>query len=171
MARRVRSERVPNKMKAKFDEITALTDPFCREHLNEEYEQLIREATAALCRKRPSPLTRGRTDIWACGIVWAVGLINFLHDRSQNPHMSSAEVCAAFGVKQSTGTNKAALVRKTLRMHQLDPDWCLPSLLDSHPVAWLLEVNGLIVDARYLPRDIQEIAYEEGLIPFLPDIE
>ena len=63
MARRARSERVPNNMKAKFEEITALTDSFCAENLNEEYGQLSREATAALCRKRPSPLTRGRADI------------------------------------------------------------------------------------------------------------
>ncbi len=168
MERKVLSERVPNKMKAKFDEITALTDPFCREHLNEEYEQLVREATAALCRKRPSPLMRGGVDIWACGIVLAVGLTNFLHDRSQDPHMSSADVCSAFGVKQSTGTNKAALVRKTLGMRQMDTNWCLPSRLESHPLAWLVEVNGLPVDVRNMPREVQEIAFEKGLIPFLP---
>ena len=118
MARKARSERVPNKMKPKFNEITALTDPLCREYLNEEYGQLIREATAALCGRRPSPLMRGRFDIWACGIMWTVGLTNFLHDRSQNPHMSSADVCSAFGVRQSTGTNKAPLVRKTLDMNK-----------------------------------------------------
>jgi len=43
-------------MKARYAEITALTDIFCREMLNEEYAQVCREMTAALARKRPSPL-------------------------------------------------------------------------------------------------------------------
>ena len=149
MARTARSERVPIKMRPKFDEIVALTDKFCDELLNDEYRQLVREATAALCRKRPSPLTRGRIDIWACGIVLAVGSVNFLHDRSEEPYLSSAEVCDAFGVKQSTAGNKSRDVRNALGMRQFDPDWCLPSLIDKNPVAWLIQVDGLVIDARY----------------------
>jgi len=29
-------------------------------------------------------------------------------------------------------------------------------------------VNGLLVDARHLPRPLQEEAYRKGLIPYLP---
>jgi hypothetical protein len=29
-------------------------------------------------------------------------------------------------------------------------------------------VNGLIVDARYVPRQIQEEAFRKGLIPYIP---
>jgi hypothetical protein len=32
----------------------------------------------------------------------------------------------------------------------------------------MIQVNGLIVDARHLPRDIQEEAYRKGLIPYIP---
>ncbi len=168
MARAARSERVPLKMRAKFDEIVALTDKFCDGRLNDEYRQLVREATAALCRKRPSPLTRGRIDIWACGIVMAIGSVNFLYDKSQDPYLSSAEVCDAFGVKQSTASNKSRTVRDALGMSQFDPDWCLPSMIDMNPIAWLIQVDGLFVDARYLPREIQEIAFEKGFIPYIP---
>ena len=168
MARTARSERVPVKMRAKFEDIVALTDEFCQERLNEEYRQVVREATAALCRKRPSPLVRGRIDIWACGIVLAVGSVNFLYDRSQDPHLSSAEVCDGFGVKNSTASNKSRVIRDELGMRPLDLDWCLPSLLDRHPLAWLIEVNGLLVDARYVPKEVQEIAFEKGFIPCVP---
>jgi hypothetical protein len=51
-----KSEKVPKQMKAKFDAIVMLAETFCNEHLNEEYAQLARQAVAALCRKRPSPL-------------------------------------------------------------------------------------------------------------------
>ena len=35
-------------------------------------------------------------------------------------------------------------------------------------MAWMLEVNGLIVDARQMPREFQEAAYRAGLIPYVP---
>ena len=53
-------------------------------------------------------------------------------------------------------------------MIQLDPNWCSPSLMNENPLVWMIEVNGLAVDARYLPREIQEIAFQKGLIPYIP---
>ena len=62
------SEKVPPQMQSKFDEITKLTDAFCSQYLNGEYAQMSRQLTAALCRKRPSPLTTGKANSWACGM-------------------------------------------------------------------------------------------------------
>lgn len=59
MASAKKSENVPNTMQEKFNAIVAITDDFAKQHLNDEYAQLIRFATAALCRKRPSPLVSG----------------------------------------------------------------------------------------------------------------
>ena len=165
---KTKSERVPKKMRAKFKEVAAITDRVCQEYLDEEYAQLARQATAALCRKRPSPLARGRADIWACGIVYALGTVNFLFDTSQVPYMSADELCAAFDVKKSSGANKARIVRDTLGMFQMDPNWYRPSPMDDNIMAWMIMAGGLIVDARSLPREIQEIAYEKGLIPYIP---
>ena len=168
MPRTKKSEKVPKKMQEKFDAIVTLTDAVCEEHLNEEYAQLARQATAALCRKRPSPLLSGRVSSWACGIVYALGFVNFLFDKSQHPHVSAAELCAAFGVAKSTGAAKSKTVRETLGMTQMDPNWYLPSQMDDNIMAWTIMVNGLIVDARSLPPEIQEIAYQKGLIPYVP---
>jgi hypothetical protein len=162
------SESVPKAMQSTYTAVTELTDTFCRQHLNDEYAALCRTAAAALARKRPSPLLRGRLEIWACAIVYALGTINFLFDRSQKPYMSAEDICAVFGVSKSSGANKAKLVRNTLDMSQFDATWFLPSRLAESPIAWLIEVNGLIVDARYIPRKLQEIAYRKGLIPYIP---
>jgi hypothetical protein len=40
--------------------------------------------------------------------------------------------------------------------------------MDDNIMAWMISVNGLIVDARSMPIEIQEIAYEKGLIPYVP---
>ena len=49
------------------------------------------------------------------------------------------------------------------------PDWSRPSKLDQNPMAWMIRVNGLIIDACHLPREIQEIAFRNGLIPYIPE--
>ena len=168
MPKVTKSEKVPKDMQEIFTAVVVLTDEFCKHHLNDEYAKLARYATAALCRKRPSPLASGRTNTWACGILYALEFVNFLFDKSQQPYVSAADLCASFGVSKSTGSAKSKVVRDTLDMMQLDPNWCLPSKLDDNPMAWMIMVDGMVVDARYLPKEIQEMAYKKGLIPYIP---
>jgi Domain of unknown function (DUF6398) len=168
MAQSPKSEDVPKAMTEKFNSIVALTDEFARQHLNEEYAQLIRQATAALCRKRPSPLAKGQAKTWACGITHALGRVNFLFDSSQSPHISANELYQWFGISASTGQAKSKLMRDTLKMQQFDPDWCLPSRVESNPLLWMLSVNGLIVDIRHAPLGAQVEAFRRGLIPYIP---
>ncbi len=168
MARVSKSEKVPKPMQTTFDAIVALTDPFCRERLTDEYAQLARQAAAALCRKRPSPLLQGRINTWSCGILYALGSVNFLFDRSQAPYLPAAELCGAFGVSKSTGAAKSKAVRDALDTFQMDPNWSLPSKLADNPMVWMIQVNGLVVDARGLPVELQEVAFEKGLIPYVP---
>ena len=86
-----------------------------------------------------------------------------------NPRCVLTELCAGFGVSQSTGSAKAKVVRDALGMGQMDPQWYRPSKMEDNPLAWMIMVNGFAVDVRQMPRDIQEVAYEKGLIPYLPD--
>ncbi len=83
MAQVKKSENVPKVMQEKYKAIVEITDRFSKENLNEDYAQLIRYAVAALCRKRPSPLETGNINTWACGITHAIGMVNFLFDKSQ----------------------------------------------------------------------------------------
>jgi hypothetical protein len=168
MRKLARPGSVPKSMQAAYDAIVALTDEFCRKHLNEEYRDLARDMTAALARKRPSPLASGQPRTWACGILWALGKLNFLSDPSSQPSMTQAELCAAFGVGQSTASAKSRTILDTLGANRMDTRWLLRSLVDQNPFVWLAEVNGLLVDLRDMPREVQEIAYEKGLIPYIP---
>ena len=163
-----RSTSVPKAMQATYDAVVALTDAFCRDHLNEEYRDLARDMAAALCRKRPSPLAAGQPRTWACGIIYALGQLNFLSDKASQPHMAMADVCAAFGVGQSTASAKARVITDALRTHRMDPTWMLRSFVDRNPLVWMAEVNGVLVDLRDAPREVQVIAYEKGMIPYIP---
>ncbi len=156
-------------MQPTYNEITTLTNVVCRDHLNDEYAMLARKMAAALARKRPSPLERGRTAVWAAAIVYALGYVNFLFDKSQVPHLKADELADLFGVSQKTAANKARQIREILKIGQADPNWWLPSRMDKNSLAWLVVINGLVVDARSLPREIQEELARRELIPFVPD--
>ena len=64
--------------------------------------------------------------------------------------------------------NKSRRIRQLLDLDRLDIDFCRRDLLERHPLAWLVEVNGLIVDVRQLPPELQAEARRRGLIPHLP---
>lgn len=167
--KRVRSDtNRSSKAKDVLDAIVQMTDAFCKDYLNEEYAELCRNLANTLARKRPSPLLRGKPEGWACGIVRTIGRTNFLDDSSQKPHLKLSQIDTAFGVAESTGQSKSQLIRKTLKIHQFDPKWTLPSRMDNNPLIWMLEVNGFPMDIRYAPREAQVVAYEKGLIPYIP---
>jgi hypothetical protein len=162
------SDRIPQEMQSIFESIVSITDGFCQAHLNQEYADLCRKMTVALCRKRPSPLASGAVEIWATSIVYTVGKVNFLFDKSQNPHMPAERLCALLGTSKATVFAKAKKIVQLLKIGLFDPRWTLPSKLDKNPVAWLIQVNGFIVHARSMPVEIQEEAFRRGLIPYLP---
>jgi hypothetical protein len=150
-----------------MEQIIALTNAFCLDHLNEEYYELCEEL-AWQAFEEGLPLEKGRPAGWASGIVHAIGFVNFLQDPSQSPHMTSAQIAEGFGVSQQTMQTKSKIIRDKLDMMQMDPDWCLPALLEDNPLVWMLEVDGFVIDARSAPLEFQQEAYRLGLIPYVP---
>lgn len=162
------SQRIPKAMAEKFAAITTLTDTFCDEKLNAECRDMIHQVVGALARKRPSPLLRGTEKVWAAAAVHAVGRINFLDDPSQTPHCKPRVIYDFFGIAESTGQNKSREIREALGMGSFSPEWTLPSRLTKNPLVWMLKVNGLMVDIRRAPLELQRMAFEKGLIPSIP---
>ncbi len=155
-------------MQPLYTAIVSLTDAFCRDALNEEYAEMCRKVAATLARKRPTPLVSGKVQTWACGIVYAVGQVNFVFDKSQAVRTTADELSEAFGIAKSTAANKGKSIRTLLKMTVFDHKWTLPSKLDKSGLVWMLTVDGLIVDVRYCPREIQEAAFLKGYIPYIP---
>src|SRR3954462_8603092 len=125
---------VPATARPAYDAIVALTDAFCREHLDGEYEALCRKLAGALARKRPSPLLGGKPTTWACGIVRTIGWVNYLDDRSRKPHLKLTAIDKAFGVAESPGQGKSKAIRTLLKVRTSDPHWTLPSRMGENPM-------------------------------------
>ena len=88
---------IPKNMETIFHAIIKITDDVCHHKLNDEYMQLARQVAAALARKRPSPLASGKANTWACGIVYALGFVNFLFDKNTEPYLNATQLCEALG--------------------------------------------------------------------------
>lgn len=156
--------RVPEALRVEVAAIAAMIDKVCAEHLDDEYGALCYLLLAKLARKRPSPLVRGERRVWAAGVLHAVGNINFLFDPTQRPHLRADELAALTGVAKSTMANKATLIRRTLRLDPHEPELCRRELLAHHPYAWMVELDGLIVDVRTLSQPLQDAARRQGVV-------
>jgi len=161
------SLRIPTTMVDRARAIIQVSDAACHEHLDAEYGRLARRLIARLARKRPSPLARGDVRIWAAGVIYALAQVNFLFDRTQTPHLTADELAERLGVVKTTMANKAGLINRTLGIGIFEPELTRVAMLEQHPMAWLVEIDGLIVDARALPADMQDEARRRGLIPDL----
>lgn len=161
-------ERVPAKLRSLYEEIVSIGREAALKHLDPEFAELVAPLTAALARKRPSPLTSGRPATWAAGVLSVIARTNFLFDRTQVPHCTPDELTKACGVSYSAAAGKARTIEDLLDIAPMDPRWTPPSRLRDNPLVWFIEIDGVVVDARTLPKDLQEKAVEAGAIPFLP---
>lgn len=161
--------KIPKELQSKYDEIAPMIVKFCDEKLNPDYKVLCLRLLEKLCRKRPSPLLGGRVHTWAAGIVYAIGANNFIFDKTQELHLTSNELASAFGISASTAGTKAAEIRKMFHIDIFNAEWMLPENIRDNPAIWMVTINGFIVDVRQMPLEVQQQAFEMGIIPYVPD--
>jgi hypothetical protein len=93
--------------------------------------------------------------------------VNFLFDRSQPLHLSGDDLSDLTGVPKSAMANKAKQIRDLLGLGRLDVEFWRRDMIERHPSAWYVQVDGLIVDAPMLPAELQQECRRRGLIPDL----
>ena len=164
----VEEPKMPKDLRPQGMAIIEITDAFCLEHLDDHYAQLCRVAVGKLARKRPSPLLRGDLRIWASGIIYALGSNNFLFDPTQSPHLGAEQLSTLLEVKKTTMANKGRMVRDLLNITMFNTDFLVQGGPGTNPLIWYIEANGLLLDARRLSVETQEILVQKGLIPYAP---
>lgn len=114
---------VPPGLRHRVEEVVEHCDRVCADVLDAEYTTFSRRLVAKLARKRPSPLARGDTRIWAGGVLYALGQVNFLFDPSSRPHVTGTDLAALVGVNSSTIGQKANAVRTVTGLRDFDPQF------------------------------------------------
>jgi hypothetical protein len=150
-----------------FESIVKLTRTFCSQFPDEDFaeicDELVQEAS-----ELSDFIARGRPASWAAGTVYAVAWVNLLHTKEAKAGLDAETIASSFDVSVSTVHSKSKALRQTLGLVQLDPSYTLPEMIEENPFVWLLSVNGVMVDIRDAAPDIQEAAYLDGLIPYIP---
>lgn len=103
-------------IKKKEEKLIEMTALFCDDYLDVEYKELSAKLIGKLARKHDSPFKRGKLEIWASGIIYALGQINFLFDDAFEPYATPDDICGFFGTKKSSASNKARDIRKMLNL-------------------------------------------------------
>ncbi len=114
---------VPAELRPRVEEIVAHCDRVSKEVLDGEYATFARRLTTRLARKRPSPLARGETRIWAGGILYALGQLNFLFTADAPMHLPGYRLAEIAGVSPSTIAAKAKTVREAAGLRAFDDEF------------------------------------------------
>jgi hypothetical protein len=136
---------------AKTEKLIEMTSGFCDRYLDDDYKQLCERLVRKMARKRHVPFLSGRMEIWAAAVVYAIGSINFLFDKSFEPYVSAGDICNYFGTSQSTTSQKAKVIRDMFKLWYWDKEFSTSHMKKSDPFSDLRMVNGLIVDEQSLP--------------------
>jgi len=138
---------IPKANREWFIAITEMTDTFCNERLDDEYAGICRHVAGKLARKRDNKITRGKREIWAAGIIYAVGQMNFLFDSSFEPYQSADDICQYFGTRKSTTSQKAKLIRDHIGMNDYwDPEYSTSHMQNNNPMSGLrMTRDGFII--------------------------
>jgi hypothetical protein len=156
---------VPQVMQAVYDEITAITDEFCAAHLNPQYVVYAQMMTAVLAWQIPSPLLKRSAKSWAAGILYTLGLVNLLFDKTQIPYMSAKQLCRNLGVSYKTTLSRAHQIRDLLGIYiVLDFRWCFLPLINEPIVALVMDDETQAEFEHYVSGDLQDKAQGKGLI-------
>lgn len=148
-------------LKEREKKLLEMTGMFCSQKLDDDYFQLTEKLIKKMGRKSDVPFKRGKLEIWAAAIIYTIGSINFLFDKSFKPYITSQELNDYFGTKNSTVSNKARQIREMFKLTMLDNEFATEHMNKINPFNDLVMVDGLIVPLSSIPLDLQELVKKE----------
>lgn len=145
----------------KSKKLVEMTAGFCYKYLDEDYRQLCNKLILKMKRKRNVPFLSGKLEIWAAAIIYALGRLNFLFDKSFEPYVSGDNICNYFGTSRSTTSQKARIILDTFKMTYFDEEFSTTRNKERNPLSKFAMVNGFIVPIDAFVDEIDEQT-EEG---------
>jgi len=148
-------------IKEREKKLLEMTAAFCSQKLDDNYLQLSEKLVKKMGRKREVPFKRGKLEIWAAAVIYTIGSINFLFDKSFEPYVTAQEISDYFGTKNSTVSNKAGQIRKMFDLTMFDDEFATEQMHESNPFNDLVVVDGLLVPLSAIPENLQELVRKE----------
>ena len=122
-----------------------LTAGFCEQKLDEDYAQLCEKLILKMGRKRDVPFQSGKIEIWAAAVIYAIGSINFLFDKTFEPFATPDDICNYFGTKKSTVSAKAGIIRDMFKMSYYSTEFSTQHMQVSNPFNKMFMQDGFFL--------------------------
>lgn len=129
----------------RIEQIKSLITQFGRERLHDAYTAYALNLCDAAASSRHLNIHRGRIDIWAASIVYAIAQLNFLFSSEIENHLTADEVCEWFKVNKHTVSTKAGTIRSKLNLFYDDNRFCAPFVTQAFQ--FIEDENGFIHSA------------------------
>ena len=120
---------VSKKIKERKEDLIDLVSSFSNNYLNEDYTESAVKIVEKMARKREVPFRRGKLEIWASGIIYALAQINFLFDKTSPYYISADDICNHFNTKKSTVSKKADQIIDMLDLSPLDGEFTVAPII------------------------------------------
>lgn len=137
-------------------EINKLIRSFCKEHLNDELEGYALKLCDTLGRKRKINISRGKKEIWAASIIYAIARLNFLFDKANSNYITADTICDYFNTRKSTVGSKATQIEDACKLTVGAEGYCSKHITDSF--TFYQTPEGFVVPKSML--EAPEIVYE-----------
>ena len=134
---------------AKQEKLTNLVLSFCREKLKPEHEEFAIKLIRKMARKRVVPFHRGKIEIWASGIVYAIAMKYSLFDKSADLHLSVGEICDYYKTNKSTVYKKAVLISDMFNLKRIEEPSKKSSKNKEENNDFFAEINELYNKGEY----------------------
>ena len=97
-------------------------------------------------RKRSVPFLLRRPEIWAAGVIHAVGYVNFLFDSHDEPYVGFDTIAEHFNTSKSTVGQKSKIIRDMFKMRRFDNNFSTQTMAEHNPYnnLYMLD-NGMVV--------------------------
>jgi hypothetical protein len=148
-------------IKKREQELIELTGIFCKQNLDQDYFELCEKLVKKMGRKRDVPFRSGKIEIWAAAVVYAIGSINFLFDKSFEPFATPNQISEHFGTKNSTVSNKARQIKDMFKMDHYSSEFSTQKMVESNPFNSMVMVDGFMVPLSSIPEELQEMVKAE----------
>jgi len=141
--------------------IKSLFTDYAKRYLNQDYLTLCANVFEDLLDQDETIFIRGKAEIWAASIVWSVGSLNFLGDKSFEPYATLADVCSFFNANTSTIGQKASKIKDLLDISIWSSEYRLPdSSIGNFVDNLVMTEDGFIVTKDMLDDDEGEEKFQ-----------
>jgi hypothetical protein len=141
-------------------QIVDLVNSFCIQKLDEEYLTLSERLIKKIYTQDPNAFNRGKIEVWAGAIVYAIGSINFLFDKETQPYASATDFEDFFKAKKSSIANKARQIKEKFELYHFCNEFTTKHINSMNPFNDVVMVDGMMVPLTELPEHIQEMVKE-----------